>query len=150
MDYYYSGIGAVVWLLCVGAAVGLAFIPAHIAKKKGYSYGGFWALGFFFFLIGLIVALCLDPKPGSEAYQQAYQPYGQQAYPPPPYPGTPPYGQSGSTPYYGQNSAYSPPYPPTVAPPPQPQNVGESRCAQCGSGNQPGSAFCSKCGNRLS
>ena len=147
MDYYYSGIGVVIWLLLIGAGVGLAFIPAHIARKKGYSYGGFWALGFFFFLIGLIVALCLDPKPGSEAYEQAYHPYGQQAYPPPPYPGAPPYGQNGPASYYGQNSAYTPPYPPAAAPP---QNTDESRCAQCGSANQPGSAFCSRCGNRLS
>ena len=106
MEYYgYGvGIGAFVWLivlLAVGARVGLAFIPAVIARDKGYSYGGFWALGFFFFLVGLIVALCLDPKPGSAKYtQQAYYPpqpppygpygqYGQPGYPPQ---GPPPYG----------------------------------------------------------
>ncbi|MGI5919253.1 MAG: zinc-ribbon domain-containing protein [Christensenellales bacterium] len=134
MDYYYSGIGVLVWLICLGAAVGLAFIPATIAGKKGYSYGGFWVLGFFFFLIGLIVALCLDPKPGSEAYQQKY---------PPPYPGAAPYGPSAN---YGQTGAYPPPYPP----PQQPQGAGEVRCAQCGNANPPGSAFCSKCGTKLS
>ena len=89
----------------------------------------------FFFLIGLIVALCLDPKPGSEAYQKKY--------PPPPYPGATPYGQGA---YYGQTGAYPPPYPP----PQQPQDSGEVRCAQCGNANPPGSAFCSKCGNKLS
>lgn len=135
MDGYYAGAGVLIWLICLGAAAGLAFIPANIAKKKGYSYGGFWALGFFFFLIGLIVALCLDPKPGSEAYHQAY--------PPPQYPGAAPYGQGG---YYGQTGAYPPPpYPP----PQQPQSAGEIRCAQCGSASLPGSAFCSKCGSKL-
>ena len=135
MDYYYSGIGVLVWLICLGAAVGLAFIPASIAGKKGYSYGGFWVLGFFFFLIGLIVALCLEPKPGSQAYQQKY--------PPPPYSGAAPYGTSAN---YGQTGAYPPPYPP----PQQPQGAEEVRCAQCGNANPPGSAFCSKCGARLS
>lgn len=142
MDYYYSGIGVVIWLLALGAAVGLAFIPATIARKKGYSYGGFWVLGFFFFLIGLIVALCLDPKPGSEAYQQKY--------PSPPYSGAAPYGQGGPANYYGQAGAYPPSYPPPYPPPQQPQDAGEARCAQCGSANLPGSAFCSKCGTRLS
>jgi len=132
------GIVLLICLIWLGAAVGLAFIPATIAKKKGYSYGGFWALGFFFFLIGLIVALCLDPKPGSEEYQQKY--------PPPPYPGAAPYGPGGPAHYYGQTGTYPPPYPP----PQQPQGAGEVRCAQCGNANPPGSAFCSKCGARLS
>ncbi len=40
----------------------LSLIPANIANKKGYGFAGFFLLGFFFFLIGLIVALCLDDK----------------------------------------------------------------------------------------
>ncbi len=40
----------------------LAIIPAKIASKKGYSFGGFYILGIFFFLIALIVALCLNDK----------------------------------------------------------------------------------------
>jgi len=55
-------VGPILILLCLGAKIGLAFIPANIAKNKGYGFGGFFALGLFFFLIGLIVALCLDDK----------------------------------------------------------------------------------------
>lgn len=49
----------VVWLLIVAA---LAFIPASIAKKKGYSAGGFYVFGLCFFLIALIVALVIKDK----------------------------------------------------------------------------------------
>ena len=142
MDYYgYFAFGWVVWLIAIGAAVGLAFIPASIARKKGYSYGGFWALGFFFFLIALIVVLCLDPKPGSEKYSpQAYYPPQPQAYP-----GAAPYGQAGPVPPYGQ-AGYTPPYPPPNA---QPQPAGDFRCAQCGTPFKQGDAFCSKCGSKL-
>lgn len=42
--------------------IGLAFIPANIASKKGYSFGGFYAFGFFFFLPALIVAAILEDK----------------------------------------------------------------------------------------
>lgn len=42
---------------------GLAFIPANMAKKKGYSFGGFWCLSFFFFfLVSIVVAACLTDK----------------------------------------------------------------------------------------
>jgi hypothetical protein len=56
-----SGEGAVlvVWLLVVAA---LAFIPANIAKKKGYSAGGFYVFGLCFFLIALIVAMVIKDK----------------------------------------------------------------------------------------
>lgn len=122
---YYSAnpVGTILGLL---VAVGLAFIPASIAKRKGYSYGGFWVFGFFLFLIALIVALCLRDKYES-AYQQNYYPppsganqqyqypppgaNQQYQYPPPPganqqyYPPQPPPG-SGAPPY-GQS--YGPP-----------------------------------------
>ncbi len=85
MGYYTSSLA---WILWVGIAVGLAFIPATIARNKGYSYGGFWAFGFFFFIIALIVALCISDK----TYQQYYQPPYQQPYQPyQPY--QPPYQQ---------------------------------------------------------
>ena len=57
-----GGILLILILVGLGTTIGLAFIPANIAKKKGYSFGGFYVLGFFFFLVGLIVALCLDDK----------------------------------------------------------------------------------------
>lgn len=40
----------------------LAAIPANIAGKKGYSVVGFYFFGLFFFIIALIVALCLGDK----------------------------------------------------------------------------------------
>ena len=49
-------------LIIIGVSVGLAFIPSSIAKKKGYSAGGFWAFGFFAFLPALIVALCIRDR----------------------------------------------------------------------------------------
>lgn len=42
--------------ICLGILVG------NIAKKKGYSFAGFFILGLFFFIIGLIVALCIYDK----------------------------------------------------------------------------------------
>ncbi len=154
MDYYGYGIGAAAWImvvLSIGAAVGLAFIPATIARNKGYSYGGFWALGFFFFLIALIVILCLDPKPGSPKYvQQGYYP----PQPPPAYPGAAPYGQPGPVPPYGQPGPApmygQPNYTPPQAAQPQPvQPQGDFRCTQCGTPFKQGDAFCSKCGSKL-
>jgi len=49
-------------LLIIFFAIGLAFIPSTIAKKKGYSFAGFYLFGFFFFLPALIVALCIKDK----------------------------------------------------------------------------------------
>lgn len=80
LSYYSSGPDITALIIGIGIAVGLAFIPATIARNKGYSYGGFWALGFFFFLIGLIVALCLSDK---RTQQQYYQPQYGQPYQPP-------------------------------------------------------------------
>ena len=133
-----AAIGIISFIFVVGVAVGLAFIPATIARNKGYSYGGFWALGFFFFLVGLIVALCLDPKPGSPKYmEQGYYP----PQPPPGYPGAAPYGPAGPVPPYGQPGYV----PPQAA---QPQS-GDFRCTQCGTPFKQGDAFCSKCGSKL-
>ena len=49
-------------LISLGISIGLAFIPANIAKKKGYGFGGFYVFGLFLFLVALIVSLCLDDK----------------------------------------------------------------------------------------
>ena len=111
MGYSYYSPGATLVSLLIVA--GLAFIPANIAKKKGYSFGGFWVFGFFFFLIALIVSLCLNYKPEFDPnYQYQYAP----PPPPPSYgPGTGSYGQPGyppqAPPLYGQ-SPVSPAQPP--------------------------------------
>ena len=97
LDNYYdysAAVGIGIWaiviivIISIGAAVGLAFIPANIAKKKGYSYGGFWAFGFFLFIPALIVALVIEDK--TQPRYQPYPPYGQQPYGQQPY-GQPPY-----------------------------------------------------------
>ena len=58
-------------------SVALAFIPATVARKKGYSQGLFWLFGFFLFLPALIVACCIEdkakPKPPTAVY--VAQPY---------------------------------------------------------------------------
>ena len=113
MDFYYHYQGLIIILfilLGIAACVGLAFIPANIAKKKGYSYGGFWAFGFFLFVPALIVALLIDDKTLPPPYygNPYYGPYGQQPPPPPPY-GPGPYGQY--PPPYGQpNQQQQAPY----------------------------------------
>ena len=71
-------------------SVALAFIPATIARKKGYSQGLFWLFGFFLFLPAIIVACCIEdktkPKPPAAVYiaQPYAQPYAPPAAPPAP------------------------------------------------------------------
>lgn len=52
----------IIWVIGLGAAVGLAFIPASMARNKGYSYGGFWAFGFFMLIPAIIVAAVIEDK----------------------------------------------------------------------------------------
>ena len=60
------GLMIIICVVCLVVAVGLAFIPAHFAKKKGYSYVGFWIFGFFLFIPALIVALCINKHDTSQ------------------------------------------------------------------------------------
>ncbi len=64
-------------------SVALGFIPATIARKKGYSQGLFWLFGFFLFVPALIVACCIEdrtkPKPPTTVY--VAQPYAPPAAP---------------------------------------------------------------------
>ena len=69
-------------LLCLG----LAFIPANIAKKKGYSAGGFYVFGVLFFLIAVIVALCLRDKTKTFAAVATHPAAVDPPLPPPPAP----------------------------------------------------------------
>ena len=114
-------IGCFIWL---GASVGLAFIPAVIAQKKGYSYGGFWAFGSFLFVPALIVALVIEDKT-QPRFQAPYPPYQQ-----------PPYGQpSGQQPPpYGQQPPYAQP---------------SAACPSCGAPITGSNAFCPSCGTRV-
>lgn len=143
-DYsYYSGIGIagaiIIWVICLGAAVGLAFIPASMARKKGYSYGAFWVFGFFLFIPAIIVAAVIEDKT-KQPYPPYQQPYGQ------PYaqPGQPPYGQPYAQP--GQ-----PPYgqPPYGQPYQQPSAQPAANCPSCGAPVNGNDAFCPSCGSRV-
>lgn len=60
----FGGIIGILIPVIIGLAIifGLAYIPANIAKKKGYGFMGFYILGLFFFLIALIISLCLSDK----------------------------------------------------------------------------------------
>ena len=71
-------------MLVISAA--LAFIPAYLARKKGYSYGLFWLFGFFLFLPAIIVACCIEDKtkPKTPAAVYVAQPYTPPAAPPAP------------------------------------------------------------------
>ncbi len=51
METYQVVIYYIITLL---ANVGLAFIPANIAKKKGYSFGLWWFYGFMLFIVAVI------------------------------------------------------------------------------------------------
>lgn len=92
--YYYdwqtlfSGTGAAVlvalFAIWLGAAAGLSAIPAVSARKKGYSFAGFYCLSFFVsFVIALIIISALPSKNPAPVYGYAGMP---------PYGSTPPYG----------------------------------------------------------
>ena len=43
-------------------AAGLAFIPANIARKKGYSYGLWWFYGWMLFIVAIIHVSLIEDK----------------------------------------------------------------------------------------
>jgi hypothetical protein len=119
MGYYYTDY-TVIYIVALLINAGLAFIPAGIAKKKGYSYAGFWCLSFFLsFVVGLIVALLISDKTQPQIIVNQYPPYQQ---PGPQYYQANPQGQSQQAPAF---------------------------CPQCGSPTAGDAAFCSKCGAKL-
>lgn len=59
--FHISGTWVTIAALLINA--GLAFIPAKMAHKKGYSFAGQWCISFFVsFLIGIIFAAALPKK----------------------------------------------------------------------------------------
>ena len=42
------------WVISLIIAAGLAFIPANIAKNKGYSFGLWWFYGWMLFIVAII------------------------------------------------------------------------------------------------
>lgn len=63
---YYSDMMIQITIICmiIGLVLCVLFgyFTAKIASKKGYSFGAFFALGFFLELIGLIIALVMPDK----------------------------------------------------------------------------------------
>lgn len=50
------------YILSLVAAAALAFIPASIAKEKGYSFGLWWVYGWLLFAFAIIHVLCLPNR----------------------------------------------------------------------------------------
>lgn len=91
MNYFgwAAGLSVLFFIIWIGALVGLAFIPASIAKRKGYSAGAFWCLGFFgAFIIPTIVACCIPDRNVPPPWYR-----GATSYPPPAPPMPPPAAQ---------------------------------------------------------
>lgn len=58
------------YLIVLAIAAGLGFIPANIAKKKGYSFGLWWFYGWMLFIVAIIhVNLIPDKNAQAEAAQ---------------------------------------------------------------------------------
>ena len=149
--------------MAVGLIIGVAiaatvwgFVIRYIMKTKGYQNLGAWfCCGFFLGIIGLVIAITrpdLKNQPfqnGNPYFNQ--QPYGQPMQQPYGQPMQQPYGQPpmGQPMQYGQPMG-QPPY--NSQPTPQntiPGQMAGVRCQQCGMMNNPGSGFCSACGNKL-
>lgn len=65
---FLTVVGAIILAIL---ALLLAIIPAKIASKKGYSFAGFYIFGLFFWLVALIVALCLKGNRPDKALEGA-------------------------------------------------------------------------------
>lgn len=50
------------WIISLIIAAGLAFIPANIAKNKGYSFGLWWFYGWMLFIVAIIHVSCIPDK----------------------------------------------------------------------------------------
>ena len=151
--------------MAVGLIIGVAiaatvwgFVIRYIMKTKGYQNLGAWfCCGFFLGIIGLVIAITRpdlksQPFQNGNPYGSPYSnPYGQPMQQPYGQPMQQPYGQPpmGQPMQYGQPMG-QPPY--NSQPTPQntiPGQMACVRCQQCGMMNNPGSGFCSACGNKL-
>ncbi|SRR6266540_2022628 len=57
------------WLL-ISLAIGLGFVPAAIAERKGYSFWVWWLFGTTLFIPALIVALLIAHTPAAARREQ--------------------------------------------------------------------------------
>lgn len=57
MDFYF-----IYCIVVLAIAAGLAFIPANIAKRKGYSFGLWWFYGWMLFIVAIIHVSLISDK----------------------------------------------------------------------------------------
>ena len=57
-----DGIVPVYCMIVLTVAAGLGFIPASIARKKGYSFGLWWFYGWMLFIIAIIHVSLIPDK----------------------------------------------------------------------------------------
>ena len=126
-SYDAFGIGVLIYCIVVLViAAGLGFIPATIAKNKGYSFGLWWFYGWMLCIVALIHSLLLPDKNAQRNYPGQQGPYA----PPPSIPGGPvnTSGRPAPPPYPHMPASYQPPQAGRTPPyPQQPQGTYMSR-----------------------
>ena len=151
-DYYDTSFWVGILIGCLIGCTVWGFVVRYVMKNKGYQNLGAWfCCGFFLGIIGLVIAITRpdlrnqpfqNGNPYGSPYGNPYaNPYGQPMQP---------YGQPMQGQPYGQPPMGQPPY--NSQPTPQntiPGQMAGVRCQQCGMMNNPGSGFCSACGNKL-
>ena len=65
------------YILLLAVAAGLAFIPASIAKRKGYSFVLWWFYGWMLWIAAIIHVSCIPDKNAQQApiFQNNSMPY---------------------------------------------------------------------------
>lgn len=58
------------FVIILAIAAGLAFIPANIAKKKGYSFGLWWFYGWMLWIVAIIHVNMIPDKNAPQAQVQ--------------------------------------------------------------------------------
>lgn len=66
----------VYYIVSLIIAAGLGFIPASIAKRKGYSFGLWWFYGWMLFIVAIIHVQFIDDRNASQpVYNNSSIPY---------------------------------------------------------------------------
>ena len=59
--------GDEIYIIGLIVAAGLAFIPASIAKRKGYSFGLWWLYGWLLFIVAIIHVAVIPERNGIQS-----------------------------------------------------------------------------------
>ena len=62
------------WIATLVVAAGLGFIPASIAKNKGYSFGLWWFYGWMLFIVAIIHVSLIPDLEAERRMKEANQP----------------------------------------------------------------------------